>query len=79
MLGLAVAVGVRAVGRPHGDADGEQRQQRGDEVGARVRRLGDEPEAAARQAGRELEHDECGRSRDRDERDPALRAHRGEG
>ena len=37
MLGLPVAVLVARVGGAHGDADGEERQQRGDEIRARVR------------------------------------------
>ena len=52
VLGLAVAVLVAPVGRPDGDADGEERQQCGDEVGARVERLGDEAERAGREARR---------------------------
>jgi hypothetical protein len=44
VLGLPVAVLMRDVGRPHRDADGEERQQRRDQVGARMRRFGDEAE-----------------------------------
>ena len=58
MLSLAVAVLVPLVGRANGDADREERQQRGDEVGARVQRLRDEPEAAAREARAELQRNE---------------------
>ena len=36
MLGLPVAVLVTDVGGAHGDADGEEGQQRGDEICARV-------------------------------------------
>ena len=50
VLGLPVAVGVRAVGGTAGDADREEREQRRDEVGAGVQRLRDEAEAAAREA-----------------------------
>ena len=50
MLGLAVSVGVRGVGRAAGDADGEERQQRGDEVGPGMDRLRNQAQAAGRQA-----------------------------
>ena len=75
MLRLAVAVLMPLVGRADGDADREERQQRGDEVGARVQCLGDEPEAAARQARAELERDEGSRCANRNERRAALRGH----
>ena len=75
MLGLAVPVLVPFVGRPAGDADREEREQRGDEIRAGVQRLGDQPEAAAREARAELERDEHGRRADRDERRAALRGH----
>ena len=75
VLGLPVPVLVPFVGRPAGDADREEREQRGDEVGAGVQRLGDQPEAAADQAGAELERGEHRRRADRDERGPALRRH----
>ena len=58
MLGLAVSVGVRGVGRATGDADGEERQQRGDEVGSGMDRLRNQAEAAGRKAGPELERDQ---------------------
>ena len=76
VLGLAVAVGMRPVGGPAGDADREEREQRGDEVGARVQRLGDEPEAAAREARAELDPHQRHRGADRDESGTSLRAHR---
>ena len=38
VLGLPVAVLVAGIGGPHGDADREERQQRGDEIGAGVGR-----------------------------------------
>ena len=75
MLGLAVAVRVRAVGRTDGDADREERQERGDEVHARVQRFRDEAEAVGRETGNELERDERRRRADRDERRAALRIH----
>ena len=75
MLGLAVAVRVRAVGRTDGDADREEGQERGDEVHARVQRFGDQPEAVGRETGNELERDERRRRADRDERRTALRIH----
>ena len=77
MLGLAVAVRVAPVGGLHGEADGEEREQRGDEVGARVQRLGDEAEAAARKARAELdEHQRDGRTHGH-ERGAPLRGHAG--
>ena len=48
VLGLAVAVLVRHVGRPARDTDREVGEQRRDEIGAGVHRLGDEPEAVRR-------------------------------
>jgi hypothetical protein len=75
VLRLAVTVLVAGVGRPHRDADGEEREQRGDEVGARVERFRDEPETAAGDARRELQRDESRRGQHRDERDPPLRVH----
>ena len=50
VLGLAVAVLVRAVGGPARDPDREEREERRHEIGARVQRLRHEPEAAAREA-----------------------------
>ncbi len=73
VLGLPVSVLVGAVGRPDGDADREERQQRGDEVGARVQGFGDEAEAVRGQADHELDHDERGRDPHRDEGCPPLR------
>ena len=58
-----------------GDADREEREQRGDEVGAGVQRLGDEAEAAAREPDAELEREQHDRRADRDERGSALRRH----
>ena len=75
MLRLAVSVRVPAIGRPPGDADGEQRQQRRDEVGPGVHRLRDEAEAPAREPGGELQRDEHAGGDDRDECRTPLRAH----
>ena len=75
MLGLAVSELVRHVRRPGGDAHGEVGQQRRDEIGARVRGLGDQAEAVRRETDGQLQHDEGGGSRDRDERGAALRRH----
>ncbi len=75
MLGLAVAVLVRDVGRPHRHADGEERQQRRDQVGARMRGLRDEAEAVRGQARAELEHDQRDGRADRDERRSPLGIH----
>ena len=52
VLGLPVAVRMAAVGRTDGDADREEREQRGDEVGPGVGGLREEPEAAGGQARR---------------------------
>ena len=76
VLGLPVPVRVAAVGRAHRHADREERQERGHQVGAGVRRLREEAEAARGQARHELERDQDDGGRDRDERDPALGAHR---
>ena len=75
MLGLPVPVLVPLVGGPAGDADREERQQRGDEVRPGVQRLRDEPQAAADETGAELERGEHRRRADRDERGSALRRH----
>ena len=76
VLGLSVPVLVPFVGGPAGDADREEREQRGNEVGAGMQRLGDESQAAADEAGAELQCGEHRRRADRDERGPALRRHR---
>ncbi len=75
MLGLAVAELMRDVGGPRSDAHREVREQRCNEVGAGVRGLGDEAEAVRAEPGRELQQDERGGGRDRDERRAALRRH----
>ena len=54
MLRLAVSVLMADVGRTHGDADREERQERGDEIRCRVERLRDEAEAAGGGARPEL-------------------------
>ena len=72
VLRLPVAVVVATVRRPHGVADGEEREQCGDEVGARMRRLGDQTQAWVSEAGGQLERDERGRSPDGDERQCAA-------
>ena len=73
VLGLAVAVGVVAVGRPDRDAQRVERQERRDEVGAGVRRLGDHRQRAGEQARDELQRDEEDRRRDREQRGALLR------
>ena len=73
VLGLAVPVGMPAVGGAAGDADREEREKRGDEVGAGVDRLGDQAEAAGREPGAELERDQRAGSGNRDERSTPLR------
>ena len=75
VLGLPVAVRMRAVGRAACHSDREEGQQRGDEVRSGVERLRDEPEAAARKARRELDPHQRQRGADRDERDTSLRSH----
>ena len=77
MLGLPVAVLVAGIGGAHGDADGEERQQRGDEIGARVRGLRDEAEAVRGEAGAELERDQRARREHRPERGFPLGLHGG--
>ena len=72
MLRLAVAVLVTAIGGTTGDAEREEREQRGDEIGTGVNRLRDEPEAVGMQADDELERDEQCRGRDRAERGAAT-------
>jgi hypothetical protein len=51
VFGLLVPVLVADVGGPQGDAEREEREQRGDEVGAGVRGLGDEAEAVRGKTG----------------------------
>ena len=75
VLRLPVPVRVPAIGRPPGDPDREQRQQRRHEVGAGVHRFGDEPEAPARETGGELQRDEHAGGDHRDEGGAPLRAH----
>ncbi len=58
MLGLAVTVGVLAIGRAPGDAHREERQQRRDQVGRRMNRLCDQPEAVGEQAHDQLDRDQ---------------------
>ena len=77
VLGLAVAVLVAGIGGPHGDADGEERQQRRDEIRARVGRRRDEAEAVGRETGAELERDERDRREHRPERGFPLGLHAG--
>ena len=79
VLRLAVAVGVAGIGRPPGDANRNERQQRRDQVGARMRGLGEQAEAAGCDPGDELHPDQHARGDDRDERGAALRAHAAEG
>ena len=77
MLGLPVAVLVAEIGGAHGDADGEEGQQRGDEIGARVGGLRDEAEAVRGEAGAELERDQRERREHRPERGFPLGLHGG--
>ena len=77
MLSLPVAVLVARICGPHGDTDGEERQQRGDEIGAGVRGFGDEAEAVRGEAGAELERDERERCEHRPERGFPLGLHGG--
>ena len=75
MLRLAVPVLMPRVRGPHGDADGEEREQRRDQVGAGVHRLGHEAEAARREAGAELQPDEGEGGEDGEERGATLGGH----
>jgi hypothetical protein len=75
VLRLAVTVGMRAISRPDGHADGEEREQRRDEVGAGMDRLGDEPEAVRLEPGDELDGNQDARGDHRHERGPPLRRH----
>jgi hypothetical protein len=75
MLGLPVPVLVRDVGRPDGDADGEEREQRGDQIRPRVRRLGHQAEAVRRKACAELQGDQRDSRADRDQGRSPLRMH----
>ena len=77
VLGLPVTVLVSGIGRPPGDADREEGEQRGDEIGPGVERLGDEPQAAAREPDSELQREQHDRRADRDERGSALWSHGG--
>ena len=77
MLGLPVAVLVAGIGGAHGDADGEEREQRSDEIGAGMGGLGDEAEAVRREAGAELQRDERERREHRPERGLPLGLHAG--
>ena len=77
MLGLPVAVLVAEIGGAHGDADGEEGQQRGDEVGARMGGLRDEAEAVRGEAGTELQRDQRERREHRPERGFPLGLHGG--
>ena len=75
VLGLAVPVGMPLVGRPAGDPDREEREERGDEVGPGVNRLRDQPEAACREPSAELERDQRAGRGNRNESSTPLRAH----
>jgi hypothetical protein len=75
MLGLAVAVGVSAVGRAERDADREEGQQRRDEIRSGVEGLGDETEAVRLEPDDQLEGDEGRRRTDGDERRSPLGIH----
>ena len=68
VLGLAVPVGVLAVGGAPRDAHREERQQRRDQVGGGVDRLGDQPEAVREQAHHELDRHQRRRGGDRHQR-----------
>src|SRR4051812_15577317 len=63
------------VGRALGDADREERQQRGHEVGAGMQGFGDEAEASGDEAGGKLERDERRSREDREQRGPLLGTH----
>ena len=75
VLGLAVSVGVGAIGGPAGHPDCKEREQRRDEVCAGVDRLGQEAEAVRPEADAELDRDEDARGDDRHERGASLRGH----
>ncbi len=75
VLRLPVTERVPPIGRPHGDGEGEERQERGGEVGPGVRSLGEQAQARARDSGDELDDDEEARGPDRDERGTPLRRH----
>ena len=68
VLGLAVPVLVSRIGGPHGDADGEEREQSSDEIRSRIGRRRDEGEAVGRETGAELQRDERDRCGHRPER-----------
>jgi hypothetical protein len=74
VLGLAVAVLVADVGRPSGDTDREEGQQRCDEVGPGMNRLRDQSQAARGEADGQLQRDERPSGRNGYERRPPLRA-----
>ena len=73
VLGLPMPPRMSGVGRPHGDRDGEEREQRGREIRARVRSLRQQPEAPAREPRRQLDRDQQARGPDRHERGAPLR------
>ncbi len=68
VLGLAVAVGVLAIRRPFGDADGIEREHGGHRVDARVRGFGEHAQAPAGEPDHCLHHDEDDGCDERDQR-----------
>ena len=76
VLRLAVPVGMLVVGRPVGDADGVQGQQRGSRIDAGMHGLGEDPEAAGEKADEQLDADEGQRRAEREERRAPCHRHR---
>ena len=75
VLRLAVPVRMLVIGRPVGDADGVQREQRRARVDARVHGLGEDPEAAGEEADEQLDADEGQRRAEREERGAPCHRH----
>jgi hypothetical protein len=72
VLGAPVSVWMVAVGRAHPESDREERQDRGDDVAGRLDARRDETQATRDDPRAELQRDEHGRGRDRDERGARL-------
>ena len=76
VLEFAVAVGVRGVGRPVGDADCGQRNAGRQEIDAGVQRVGDQRQAADQKADDELRRRENEARGERYGGGPFLQGHR---